>query len=264
MAQQLRKAAGEDSIVRVAPQDGAAKADLIPLILNHLDPHRGTRMRIRRAFVQTVQAINAVAARHDHYTAHHHERVAILALALGRRLQLASDRLESVYLGALVHDVGKVAIPTELLNKPDRLTIEEFTLVKTHVRIGCEILQPLTLPWPIQAIVAQHHERLDGSGYPQGLRAEAILPESRIVAVADVFQALCDDRPYRVALGIQAALAELERGAGRAFDADAVAALRTLTKTRGQSVTDFWAQLTSDIRLFAHRPAVSRPGRLGR
>lgn len=202
--------------------------------------------KIRRAFIQTVHAISAVAARRDHYTARHQERVATLALGLGRRLGFPSERLEGLYLGALVHDVGKIAIPSELLSKPGRLTVEEFALMKTHVQVGCEILRFVTLPWPIHSIIAQHHERLDGSGYPKGLSGDAITAEARIVAVADVFQALCDYRPYRKALGIGAALDELERGAGVTFDADAVRALKALAGSPKRHAAGLWERLEAD------------------
>jgi putative nucleotidyltransferase with HDIG domain len=199
----------------------------------------------RRALIQTVHAISAVAARRDRYTAVHQELVAILSQALGRHLGLTADRLEGVYLGALVHDLGKVAIPSEVLNKPGALTSEERALVQTHVQVGCEILQNVTLPWPVHAIVDQHHERLDGSGYPHGLTAAAIVLEARIVAVADVFQALCERRPYREALGVRVALEKLEEGAGVAFDADVVRALKVVTGAERNSA-ELWSRLIGE------------------
>jgi putative nucleotidyltransferase with HDIG domain len=214
--------------------------------------------------MQTVQAINAVAARHDHYTAHHQDRVAILTLAVGRELGLPSDSLDGLYLGALVHDLGKVAIPSELLNKPGRLTPEEFALAKTHVQVGCEILQHVNLPWPICKIVAQHHERLDGSGYPHALTAEAIIPEARIVAVADVFQALCEDRPYRKALGIRGGLDELERGSGTKFDADVVRAVVAITNRLNGAGPEFWESMTLDVTGDSRRRGVGRTVRASR
>jgi putative nucleotidyltransferase with HDIG domain len=200
----------------------------------------------RRALIQTVHAISAVAARRDHYTARHQRRVATLALAIGRELRMAEDVLEGLYLGALIHDIGKVAIPSEVLTKPARLTAEEFALIRTHVRVGCEILESVILPWPVHAIVGQHHERLDGSGYPKGLRGEEIAPEARIVAVADVFQALCDYRPYRAALGIGTALEEIERGVGVTFDAEVVSALASLLARESETeAVALWDRLES-------------------
>ncbi len=200
----------------------------------------------RRALVQTVHAISAVAARRDHYTAQHQLRVALLALAIGEEMRLEAAVLEGLYLGALVHDIGKIAIPTEVLAKPARLTAEEYALVRTHVRVGWEILEAVSLPWPIQSIIGQHHERLDGTGYPAGLLGADIVLEARIVAVADVFQALCDYRPYRAALGIAPALAELEQGAGVTFDGEVVRALkRLLARERAPSAAALWQQLES-------------------
>jgi putative nucleotidyltransferase with HDIG domain len=199
----------------------------------------------RRALIQTVHAISAVAARRDRYTALHQERVAVLSQALGRQLGLAANRLEGVYLGALVHDLGKIAIPSEVLNKPGALTSDERALVQTHVQVGCEILQNVALPWPIRTIVDQHHERLDGSGYPRGLTGGAIVLEARIVAVADVFQALCESRAYREALGVRVALEKLEAGAGVAFDADVVRALKRVVGAEHNAAV-LWSRLIDE------------------
>ena len=202
--------------------------------------------RTRHALIQTVHAVSAVAAHRDRYTALHQRRTATLALNIGRQLALNADQLEGLYLGALVHDLGKVAIPSEVLGKLGRLTPEEYSLIKTHVQAGCDILQNVVLPWPIKAIVAQHHERLDGSGYPNGLTASMIVLEARIVAVADVFQAMNDDRPYRVAPGRDAALQELDRGAGAIFDAEVVRGLRAVLATQQPVGEDLWTRLEAD------------------
>jgi len=201
--------------------------------------------KARRALIQTVHVVSAVAGRRDRYTDSHQRRTATLALAIGRELGLTAHSLDGLYLGALVHDLGKVAIPLELLNKPSRLTAEEFALVRTHVQAGCEILERVDLPWPVQAIVAQHHERLDGSGYPRGLAGDAIIREARIVAVADVFQAMSESRPYRPAPGRDAALQELQRGAGLVFDADAVRGLQAVLRGAQAAKEEFWAHLES-------------------
>jgi putative two-component system response regulator len=200
--------------------------------------------RTRRALIQTVHAVSLVAGLGDSYTARHQEQVAALALAVGRRLGLEEHRLEGLYLGALIHDVGKVAVPSSLLTKVTKLTPEEFAVIRTHVRVGVELLGHVTLPWPVQAIVGQHHERLDGSGYPAGLSGDAIIVEARITAVADVFEAMCEPRSYRGALGQEAALAELERGCGVTVDRDAVGALRSLLRDAGPQ--DIWTYLKAD------------------
>jgi putative nucleotidyltransferase with HDIG domain len=202
--------------------------------------------KARHALIQTVHLVSAVTGRRDRYTSSHQRRTATLALAIGRELGLTAHALEGLYLGALIHDLGKVAIPFEILSKPSRLTAEEYALVKTHVEAGCEILQGVELPWPVEAIVAQHHERLDGSGYPRGLVGDSISLEARIVAVADVFQAMRDRRSYRQALGEDVALSELQRGAGLVFDADAVRALQAVLRAAAAAKEDFWTYLESD------------------
>ena len=203
----------------------------------------------RHALIQTIHAISAVAGHHDHYTARHQRLTANLALAIGRGLGLDDDRLEGLYLGALVHDIGKVAIPSELLAKPTRLTAEEYALVKTHVQTGSAILQHVTLPWPVQSIVRQHHERLDGSGYPDGLKGDSIGLEGRIVAVADVFEAITDHRPYRPARGTRVALEEVERGADQLYDRAVVEALGEIVRAADHDAVVLWKMIDSEDQL---------------
>jgi len=132
----------------------------------------------------------------------------------------------------MVHDVGKIGIPSEVLNKPGRLSDAEFELVKKHPEIGYSILKDIPFAWPVADMVRQHHEKLDGSGYPQGLRGHEILPESKVLAVADIVEAMGSDRPYRVSLGLKAALAEIESMAGTKLDAEAVAICCLLFRER--------------------------------
>jgi putative two-component system response regulator len=135
-----------------------------------------------------------------------------------------------------VHDVGKIAVPAEILAKPTRLTTAEYALVKDHAQLGFEILQEVEFPWPVAEVARQHHERLDGSGYPRGLKDGEILLEARILAVADVVEAMSSHRPYRPGIGIAAALAEIERGAGAQYDADAAAACLRLFREKGYTL----------------------------
>ena len=212
----------------------------------HDEAEQGLKKALRQArhaLIQTIHTISAIASRRDRYTALHQEQVAALATSIGRRLGLEAHQLEGLYLGALVHDIGKIAIPGRLISKPGKLTPEEFTLVKTHVRAGVDMLENVSFPWPVQAIIGQHHERLDGSGYPLGLAGTAIVLEARITAVADVFEAICQPRPYREARGCAEALAELERGAGIAYDREAVDALGSLVREAGSQ--DFWTYIDS-------------------
>jgi putative nucleotidyltransferase with HDIG domain len=169
------------------------------------------------------------AAHHyrDSFTVQHQHRTAELSAAIGVELGLTSLNIEILRLAASVHDVGKIAVPAEILFRSDALTDAEYAVIKTHSAIGQDILLRLQASFAVAEIVAQHHERLDGSGYPRGLRAAEILPEARILAVADVFDAMTSKRPYRDGLPLDFVLSELQGMAGRLLDADAVAACRT-------------------------------------
>jgi putative nucleotidyltransferase with HDIG domain len=178
--------------------------------------------RLSLALSQTVQALAAAAEVRDPYTAGHQKRVTELAVAIAERLGLPRDRLDGLQVAGLMHDIGKLAIPSELLSKPSKLTGTERALIQEHPKVAHEILQGIEFPWPVASIVFQHHERLDGSGYPLGLRGDDILLESRILAVADVVEAMASHRPYRPALGVEAALEEIRGGKGKRYDAQAV------------------------------------------
>ncbi|MCX7843973.1 MAG: HD-GYP domain-containing protein [Candidatus Bipolaricaulota bacterium] len=159
------------------------------------------------------------------YTAGHQRRVAELACAIAQELGLSAERIQGLRVAALLHDVGKALfVPIEILSKPGKLTDLEMALIREHPRAGYEILRRVEFPWPVAEIVHQHHERLDGSGYPRGLKGEAILLEARILAVADVVEAMSSHRPYRPALGVEAALAEIREKAGKLYDPKVVEA----------------------------------------
>ncbi|MCX5729971.1 MAG: response regulator [Deltaproteobacteria bacterium] len=178
--------------------------------------------RLSLALSQTVQALAAAAEVRDPYTAGHQKRVTELAVAIAEKLGLPSERIDGLQVAGLMHDIGKLAIPSELLSKPSKLTGTERALIQEHPKVAHEILQGIEFPWPVASIVFQHHERLDGSGYPLGLRGDDILLESRILAVADVVEAMASHRPYRPALGVEAALEEIRAGRGQRYDAQAV------------------------------------------
>lgn len=143
----------------------------------------------------------AVEAR-DPYTAGHQHRVAKLAVAIAKEIGIGDDAAEGILMAGMIHDLEKISVPAEILSKPSRLTEIEFALMKTHSQSGYEILADIEFPWPISQIVLQHHEKMNGSGYPQGPKGEAILLEARIICVADVVEAMASHRPYRPALGI--------------------------------------------------------------
>ncbi|HOT45809.1 MAG TPA: response regulator [Spirochaetota bacterium] len=185
-----------------------------------------------RATVIGIAAAMAVAVEtRDPYTAGHQRRVAELAAAMARRLDLPGDTIDGIRIAASIHDIGKLGVPAELLVKPTRLTALELELIKTHARAGYDILKNIDFPWPIAETVYQHHERIDGSGYPRGLKGDDILTEARIIAVADAVEAIASHRPYRPALGIDAAVAELGASRGKLFDPGIVDACVSLLKT---------------------------------
>ena len=177
--------------------------------------------RLQRALADTVAALGATVAMRDPYTSAHERRVAELATRIATRLGWSVEAVERLRIAALVHDIGKITIPAEILSKPSRLTETEFALIKSHSAAAYDILAPIDFGGPVAEIVLQHHERLDGSGYPAGLRGDEILPGARILAVADVVEAMVTHRPYRPALPLERALAEIESGAGSRYDAAA-------------------------------------------
>lgn len=189
--------------------------------------------RLQSILEGTVQALSHAMEMRDPYTAGHQRRVTRLACAVHDRIAPRDVPREGLRIAGLLHDLGKLAIPAEILAKPSRLTPVEFALVQRHSELAWEILQGVDFPWPVADIVRQHHERMDGSGYPDRLTGDAICLEARILGVCDVIEAMASHRPYRPALGIDAALAEAERGRGRLYDAAVVDACVYLFREQG-------------------------------
>lgn len=186
---------------------------------------------LRQSLEQSIQTIAATVEARDPYTAGHQQRVSELATAIAREMGLPEEQVNGVHLAAIIHDLGKIHIPAEILSKPGKLSDLEYMLIKTHPQSGYDILKDVKFPWPIADIILQHHERLDGSGYPHGLKGEQILLESKILTVADVVEAMSSHRPYRPTLGILAALSEIERGRGSLYEpAVADACMRLITE----------------------------------
>jgi PAS domain S-box-containing protein/putative nucleotidyltransferase with HDIG domain len=175
--------------------------------------------RLRTALGGTVHAIASIVETRDPYTAGHQRRVSDLARAIATEMGLSHDRVEGLRVAAIIHDIGKLSVPAEILSKPSKLTKIEFSLIQTHVQSGYDILKDIEFPWPIARMVIEHHERINGSGYPNGLTGDNLLLESRILAVADVVEAMASHRPYRAALGIEPALEEIEKNKGILYDA---------------------------------------------
>lgn len=195
---------------------------------------RQSYARIERLFDEIVRVLSSAIELRDPYTAGHQRRVAELARAIAEEMGLSKDQVHGLWIAAILHDIGKaLAVPIEILSKPGKLTEQEMGLIRQHPRAGYEVLKDVEFPWPVAEIVYQHHERLDGSGYPRGLKGEEILLEARILAVADVVEAMSSHRPYRPALGIEAALSELEKGKGKLYDPAVVDACLTLFRKKG-------------------------------
>jgi putative nucleotidyltransferase with HDIG domain len=175
-------------------------------------------IRLAEAFNSMVGAIALAIEKRDPYTAGHQRQVATLAVEIGRVMELGADQLFGLHLGATIHDIGKISIPAEILTRPGALSEPEYMIIRGHPAVGHEILRGIEFPWPITNMVWQHHERMDGSGYPLGLKGGQICIEARIIAVADVFDAIVSHRPYRPARQMADALAELRQGRGTIYD----------------------------------------------
>ncbi|MFH0728711.1 MAG: HD domain-containing phosphohydrolase [Pseudomonadota bacterium] len=185
--------------------------------------------KMARVVDETVEALASVVETRDLYTAGHQRRVASLACAIaGEMGEIGDDRMKGIRTAAVLHDIGKMHVPFELLNKPGHLEDIEFALIKIHPQAGHDILKGIEFPWPVARIVQQHHEYLDGSGYPGGLKGDAILPEARIITVADVVESISSHRPYRPGKGINAALQEINEARGSLYDPTAVDACLAL------------------------------------
>ncbi len=189
--------------------------------------------RLDRAFHGLIETLSLTVETRDPYTASHQRKVADLSSAIAREMGFSEDEIASLNMAATVHDIGKIYVPAETLNKPGKLSILEFDLIKTHVEAGYNILKNVNFRDPVAEMVRQHHERLDGSGYPRGLKGDEILLPAKIMAVADVVEAMSSHRPYRPALGIDKALDEIKKNRGKLYDPDAVDACVRLFREKG-------------------------------
>ena len=180
---------------------------------------------LRKAIAGTIRLMVSTVELRDPYTAGHQRRVADIAAKIAAKTGFSEDRIEAIRVAASVHDIGKISVPVEILSKSGSITVHEAAIIQTHCQVGYDLLKTIEFPWPIAEIVWQHHERMDGSGYPQGLRGDDIQAEARILAVADVFEAMCSHRPYRSSLGVDNALAEIIRHKGDLYDPMVVDAL---------------------------------------
>jgi PAS domain S-box-containing protein/putative nucleotidyltransferase with HDIG domain len=188
---------------------------------------------LRKAVGVTIQVMVSAVEMRDPYTAGHQSRVAELARSIATEMELSQDKIEAIRMAGPIHDIGKLSVPAEILSKPTKLTNIEFSLIKEHARTGFEMLKDVESPWPLAEIVYQHHERMNGSGYPRNLKEDEILIEARILAVSDVVESMASHRPYRPALGLKAALEEIEKNRGALYDEDVVDACLRLFREKG-------------------------------
>jgi putative nucleotidyltransferase with HDIG domain len=197
-------------------------------VMQDVSAFKNEAENLKRTTENTITAMARLAEARDPYTSGHQERVAAMAFRIGQRMGLSETTCETIRLAGIVHDIGKMSVPSEILAKPGRLNDAEFSLIKEHAEHGYQLLLPLEFPWPIAEIVRQHHERLNGSGYPRGLEDGAICVEARVIAVADTIEAMSSHRPYRPALGLEAALSVVRGGRGKLYDPSAVDAALAL------------------------------------
>jgi len=177
---------------------------------------------LQKATEDIIQAISFTSEVRDPYTAGHQKKVCELAVAIGEEMNITEKQLQGVKYAAMIHDIGKISVPSDILSKPGKIGVSEFEVIKGHSQTGYELLNKIDFPWPISDIVHQHHERMDGSGYPNGLTKDEILLEARIISVADTVEAMTSHRPYRPALGIDVALDEITTNRGKHYDPEVV------------------------------------------
>ena len=190
--------------------------------------------KLRQAMLNITSAVAAMVELRDPYTAGHQRRVGDLAANIGREMGLSAEIIEGLKIAGYIHDVGKIVVPAEILSKPSSLLPPEYEIIKLHVEKGYSVIKDFEMPWPVAEIVYQHHERLDGSGYPRGFLGGQIMDQAKILMVADVVEAMMTHRPYRPSLGIDAAMEEITEFAGEKYDRDVVAACRKMIEPEGR------------------------------
>lgn len=232
--------------IRLGCQDylvkGQGDGDLIRRIVLYAierkaadEERRRSAEQLKRIQRQTVRAVSLTLELRDPYTAGHQRRVALLASAIGEEMGLLGHVVEGLYTGALIHDIGKIAVPSDILSRPGKLSDAAFSIIKEHPETGREIVQGIEFPWPVATMILQHHERFNGSGYPGGLKGDETILEARILAVADVVEAISSHRPYRAALGMATALDEIETNADSLYDPVVVTACLDVVRLNGGS-----------------------------
>jgi len=206
---------------------------IIVAVSNDITKRKQAEERLKKTINATIETVSKTIEAKDPYTSGHQQRVSQLSTAIAKELNLSPDKIEGIRIASLIHDIGKIGLPSEILSKPTKLTDIEFNLIKEHSQKGYNILKPIDFSYPIAQIVLQHHERLNGSGYPQGLKGEKILLEAKIIGIADVVEAMSSHRPYRPAWGIDKALEEISKNKGILYDPEVSDACLRLFKEKG-------------------------------
>lgn len=213
----------------------SAKGDLLALegFIADITKRKLAEEGLKKSLEETVKSLASTTEKRDPYTAGHQQRVDRLACAIAREMGLSEERIEGLHVAAILHDIGKISVPSAFLAKPSKLTKQEKEIIKCHTEVGCDILKSIPFPWPVAEIIRQHHELLDGSGYPRGLNGKEILLEAKILTVADVVEAMSSHRPYRPSLGLEMALKEIQSGRGTRYDSQIVdACMRLITEKK--------------------------------
>jgi len=214
-------------------------------MLQDITERRRAQEQIRRQLAQleksmfhTVEAVSTMVEQRDPYTSGHERRVGEFAAAIGAELGLSEAEQKGLRITGYVHDIGKIGVPAEILSKPSQLSPAETEIIKTHVQLGYDILKSVEFPWPVAQTILQHHERIDGSGYPNGVKGDDIILAARILAVADTVEGMASHRPYRPGRGLDAALEEIEKQSGTHYDSQVVAACLRLFREKGYRLPD--------------------------
>ncbi|MBL0713637.1 MAG: response regulator [Desulfosarcina sp.] len=208
------------------------RRNLEQMVDERTDSLQQSMNKLENAMNGIVRAIAHTVETRDPYTAGHQRRVADLATAIAQEVGFTKDQIEAVRVASIIHDLGKISVPAEILSKPSRLTVNEFNLIKEHPKVGYDIVKDIEFPWDVSTMIYQHHEKIDGSGYPLGVAGDEILPESRVLTVADVVEAMASHRPYRPGLGVDVALGEIDKNKGKLYDPEMVRACISLFNSK--------------------------------